>query len=346
MALLPSASGAMTIFDWAQRIDPDGKIAAFAMMLSQQNEMLFDMPFIEGNLPTGHQASIETGLPTVVFRKLYQGVPPSKGSRATVTDLCGIAETRSEIDKAVADLNGNTREFRAGETKRFIEAMNQRVQQAAIYGDASINPEEFNGFAVRYNTINVNNSELANNTISAGGSGNCTSVWLVGWGDEVTGIFPKGSKAGLEVEDLGVFDAFDANNRRFRAVGERYEWKPGLHIRDWRYVVRICNISVSDLLAGTGTQAPTASTNLLRLMSRAQALVPGSNARFAFYGNRQVKGALAAMALDRSQSVLSVQDAFEQFGKLGPGFPTKQLEFLGTPIRTVDRILSTETALT
>lgn len=346
MALLPSASGALTIFDWAQRIDPDGKIAAFAMMLSQQNEMLFDMPYVEGNLPTGHQASIETGLPPAQFRKLYRGTPEGKGSRATVTDLCGILTGRNRIDVDVAELNGNTREFRAAETKRYIEAINQGAQQAFIYGDASINPEQFNGLAVRYNTINVNNSELANNTLSAGGSGNCTSVWLIGWGEEVTGIFPKGSSAGMKITDLGEFDAFDENGLRYRAVGEEYKWKLGLHIRDWRYVVRICNISVSDLLAGTGTQAPTASTNILRLMARAQALVPGSNARFAFYCNRQVKGALASMGLDRSQNVLSVQDAFNQFGKLGPGFPTKQLQFLETPIRTVDRILSTETALT
>lgn len=346
MALTPVTSGALTLLEWANRLDPEGKVAAYAMMLSQQNEMLFDMPFVEGNLPTGHEAVIETGLPTVTFRKMYQGTPPSHGKAAKVTDLCGMMETRSEIDREIARLNGNTREFRTRESKRFVEAMNQRAQQAAIYGDASVNPEEFNGLAVRYNTINTTNSQLANNVISAGGSGNCTSLWLIGWGDEVTGIFPKGSKAGLDIEDLGEFDAFDAQNRRYRAVGELYQWKLGLHIRDWRYVVRIANISVSDLLSRTGTQAANASTNILYLMARAQALVPSSSGRWAFYGNRQIKGALAAMALDRSQSVLSVQDAYEQFGKLGPGFPTKQLEFLSTPIRTVDRILSTETALT
>lgn len=346
MAVTPVVSGAVTLLDWANQLDPDGRVAPYAMMLAQQNEMLLDMPFAEGNLPTGHQGTIETGLPIAIWRKLYGGVPPSKGQSAKVTDLCGMLETRSEIDVEVARLNGNTREWRTSQARRYIEAMNQGAQQALIYGDASVNPEQFNGLAVRYNTINTANSELANNVISAGGSGNCTSIWLIGWGDEITGIFPKGSTAGLEAQDLGEYDAFDSSNNRYRAYGDLYKWKMGLHIRDWRYAVRIANISVSDLLARTGTQASSAATNILPLMARAQQLVPGSSGRWAFYCNRQVKGALAAMALDRSQGVLSVQDAFEQFGKLGPGFPTKQLEFLGTPIRTVDRILSTETALT
>jgi hypothetical protein len=82
------------------------------------------------------------------------------------------------------------------------------------------------------------------NIIDAGGTGSVnTSVWLVVWGEKtVFGIFPKGSKAGLFHEDLGLIDAFDANNNRYRAYADHWQWKNGLVVKDWRYVVRICNV--------------------------------------------------------------------------------------------------------
>ncbi len=348
MATLTTKPGAVTLLDMAKAMDPDGKIAKVAELLSQTNEILTDMPWYEGNLATGHRGTIRTGLPTPVWRKLYQGVPPSKSLRATVEDACGILEDRNEIDKAVAELNGNTAEFRLDEGQATIEGINQAMAQALIYGDSSLNPEQFNGLSVRYNTINTSTSEVAKNVISAGGSGNCTSVWLVVWGkNTVHGIYPKGSQAGLQHEDLGLIDAFDSSNNRFRAYADRYEWKCGLHVKDWRYVVRIANISVTDLLGQSGTQANTAATWLPKLLAKAQARIPFmSMGNAAFYASRTVKEMLAVGALDKSQNALAIQPALKQYGELGAGFPQQDLTFLGTPIRTVDRLLETETALT
>jgi hypothetical protein len=350
MSTLTVPSGAVTLLDWAKSIDPDGKVAKVAELLSQSNEILLDMPFIEGNLPTGHRASIRTGLPTAIWRKLYQGVPASKSLRATVEDSCGMLEGRSEVDKALCTLNGNTSEFRLSESMAYLEAMNQGMAQALIYGDSTLNPEQFNGLAQRYNTITLSNSQIAKNVISAGGSGNCTSVWLVLWGQEtVTGLFPKGSQAGLDHQDLGEIDAFDANNNRFRAFGDIYVWKCGLHVKDWRYVVRIANISMTDLLGQSGTQLNTAATWLPKLMVKALARIPSMNmGRAAFYASRSVKEMLAVGALDKSQNVLSIQEGLQQFGTIQPGFVAGggTVKVLGVPVRTVDRILETETALT
>lgn len=348
MATNPTKAGAVTLLDIAKATDPEGKIAKVAELLSQTNEILTDMPFVEGNLATGHRGTIRTGLPTPIWRKLYQGVPPSKSLRATVEDHCGILEDRNEIDKDVADLNGNSSQFRLDEGTATIEGINQTMAQALIYGDSSLNPEQFNGFAVRYNTINTSTSEIAKNVISAGGSGNCTSVWLVVWGpNTVHGIFPKGSMAGLDHQDLGEIDAFDAANNRFRAYADLWKWKCGLHVKDWRYVVRIANISMTDLLAQSGTQANTAATWLPKLMVKAQARIPFRGmGNAAFYCSRSVKAMLAVGALDKSQNALAIQPALQQYGNLGEGFPQTDLTFLGTPIRTVDRILETETPLT
>lgn len=111
MAIQPIKAGAVTLLDWAKSIDPDGRTSKVAELLSQNNEILLDMGWKEGNLPTGHRASIRTGLPTATWRKLYGGVPASKSIRAQVDDTVGMLETRSEVDKDLADLNGNTSEF-------------------------------------------------------------------------------------------------------------------------------------------------------------------------------------------------------------------------------------------
>ena len=99
MSTLTTASGAVTLLDLARSLDPQGRTAAVAELLSQSNEILMDMPFYEANGPTSHKGTIRTGLPTAIWRKLYQGVPPSKSLRAVVEDSIGMLEARSEIDK-------------------------------------------------------------------------------------------------------------------------------------------------------------------------------------------------------------------------------------------------------
>jgi hypothetical protein len=47
------SSYALTLVDWAKRLDPDGKTSAIAELLGQSNEILMDMLWTEGNLPTG-----------------------------------------------------------------------------------------------------------------------------------------------------------------------------------------------------------------------------------------------------------------------------------------------------
>ncbi|RUR69070.1 hypothetical protein EJP67_18590 [Variovorax guangxiensis] len=344
MATLPSRAGAVTLTDWAKSIDPDGKTAKVAELLTQTNEVLLDMPFIEGNLPTGHRASIRTGLPTATWRKLYGGVPATKSTRAQVDDTCGMLEDRSEVDKDLADLNGNTNDFRLSEAQAHIEGINQGFCDTLIYGDQTINEERFTGLAPRYSLLSAGNGK---NIVDAGGSStDNTSVWLVVWGPQtITGIFPKGSKAGLIHQDLGEIDAFEAGTQnRYRAYADRWQWKGGLHVKDWRYAVRIANIDVSDLVGQTGTQAPTAATALVKVMVRAMSRIPMMGmGRPVFYANRTVKEFLSIAALDKSQNALAIQPALQQYGTIAPGsLGNGTLTFLGVPVRTVDRLLETE----
>ena len=48
---------ALTLADWGKRVDPNGKVDKIIELLGQTNPILQDMPFVEGNLPTGHPTS-------------------------------------------------------------------------------------------------------------------------------------------------------------------------------------------------------------------------------------------------------------------------------------------------
>src|SRR5210317_371958 len=98
---------ALTLADHAKRLDGDGKIPKIVELLSQTNEILSDAVFMEGNLPTGHRVVVRTGLPTVAWRLLNQGVTPSRSSTAQIDEQCGILEAWSEVDQEVAELNGS-----------------------------------------------------------------------------------------------------------------------------------------------------------------------------------------------------------------------------------------------
>jgi hypothetical protein len=328
-------SGKVTLLDVAKATGPDSKIAKVAELLTQSNEILLDMPWKEGNLPTGHKGVVRTGLPTAVWRSMYQGVPPSKSVRAQVEDACGMLETRSEVDIDLAKLNGNTNEFRMSEATAFVEAMNQNMAQALIYGNQGTNPEQFNGLAIRYSAISGAGNAV--NVIDALGTGSDnTSIYLVVWGENtVTGIYPKGSVGGLQHEDLGIIDAFDSNQARFRAYADWWQWKCGLHVKDWRFVARICNIDVSNLVTESG------AADLVKLIVRAFARIPYSGMGTpVLYANRTVKEMLSIQALNKSQNALSVTEALRQFG--GVNVAMQELRVLGVPLRTVDRILTTE----
>ena len=169
MALLSST--ALTMADWAKRQDDEGKTAAIVELLSQLNEILDDMLIVEGNLPTGHKTTVRTGLPTASWRLLNYGVQKSKSTTAQVINSCGNLKAFSDINKDLADLNGNTAEFRLSETRAFLEAMSQQMAQTLIYGNLAVNPERFQGLSPRYNTVNIATAQTAANVINMGGTG-------------------------------------------------------------------------------------------------------------------------------------------------------------------------------
>lgn len=324
----------LTLADWAKRLDPQGKTADIVELLSQTNEILTDMVWQEGNLPTGNRTTVRTGLPTVAWRLLNNGVQPSKSTTAQIDEACGMLEAWSEVDVELAKLNGNISAFRLSEAQAFIEAMNQEMASTLFYGNSSTSPEEFTGLSVRYSSLSAANAQ--NIVSGAGAQSDNSSIWLIGWGAQsIFGIFPKGSKAGLEHKDLGeetVEATAGIAGTRMRAFRDMWMWKCGVALRDWRYSVRIPNIDISNLVARSS------AADIIELMIKAIHRIPNIRAvRPVFYMNRTIMEMLDIMRRDDviSGGGLSYADVD---GKI-------QYSFRGIPIRICDALLENETVV-
>jgi|TARA_R110002020_G_scaffold357756_1_gene570088 hypothetical protein len=317
-----------TLADVAKRYDADGKIDTIVELLAETNEVLDDMTFLEGNLPTGHRTTVRSGLPASTWRKLNYGVQPSKSTTVQITDTTGMLEAYAEVDKALADLNGNTASFRLSEDRAFLESMNQTMANTLFYGDTGTDPEKFMGLSARYNSTTA---ESGDNIIVGGGSGSDnTSVWLVCWGPNTChGIYPKGSQAGLNHQDLGEVTLEDAANGKYQGYRTHYKWDIGMSVRDWRYIVRIPNIDVSNLTK----DASGSSAALVDLMVQAVEKLPNVNlGRCVFYGNRTISSILRRQITNTSNVRLSMD---EVAGK-------RVMSFDGIPFRRNDAILNNE----
>lgn len=314
-----------TLGDIAKRLDANGKIDKIVEMLNQTNEILDDMMFMEGNLPTGHKTTIRTGLPSAAWRLLNYGVPQSKSKTQQVTDTCGMLEAYAEVDKDLADLNGNTAAFRLSEDRAFMEAMNQEMAKTLFYGDTSKNPERFLGLAPRFSSLDKSKVPTGANIIDAGGTGsNLTSIWLLSWGDQtVFGIYPKGSKAGFQHKDLGEVTLQDKDGGQYQGYRTHYKWDIGLVVKDWRYVVRIVNIDLATIT----------DEKLIEVLIEASELLPDQRlGRPVFYMNRRTRTRLRNAKLNKNNVQLTPENIA---GK-------KVLNFDEIPVKRCDAILLTE----
>lgn len=328
-----NSTSALTLADWAKRVDPRGKTVKIVELLSQTNEILEDATFMEANQALSHLTSVRTGLPAVAYRLMNAGTVPSKSTTAQINEGIGMLESYSQVDKKLAGLGGNVKAFRLSEARAFIEAMNQRQATTLIYGNGGSAPAEFTGLAPRYSLKSAGNGA---NIIDGGGTGGVnSSIWLSVWGENtVSCIFPKGSKAGLDHTNIGevlIQNANGVTGALMEALVDKWTWDMGLALMDWRFCARIANIDIANLLAqvaGTAADLPT-------LMIKAMYRIPNIRlGKAVFYMNRTCAEFLD---IERRGAVTS-----------GGGLTYENVDgkrvmsFRGIPIKIVDAILETE----
>lgn len=328
MAELNASGSGLTLLDFAKRTDPTGKYQVVAELLQQNNSILDDIVYKEGNLATGEQVSMRTGLPSVYWRKIGQPTPKSSSTTAQNTFPFKMLKANSMESADIIELGGDIDQARLDALKTHMESMNQEFSTAYFYGDPSTDENEFRGLATTYSSHS--SGESAVNVLNAGGSGSDNaSIYLVGHGvGKVYCAFPKGSSAGLQHEDNGRFSFNDDNGQLF-VYQDVLEWKATLVVQDWRFCVRICNIDVSDLAGGSAADLPD-------FMIEAMSLLPNLD-NACFYMNRTLHTYLRKQARN---------DVISGGGLTFDTVAGKKVAFFDeVPVKRVDALLNTEAAV-
>jgi hypothetical protein len=327
-----------TLLDIIKATDPDGSIADVVEALDEQNPILKDMTFKEGNLPTGERVTIRSGLPNISWRAYNEGIANSKSTRIQVDEGVGMLNGRSSVDVSEARLNGNEAAFRASEDTAFVSSFDITVSDAIFYSNVATAPKQFHGLAPRFNTLSLANvidyNDYDSNMSPAGDDSR--SIWFVTWHPQTCyGIFPKGSKAGLIETDMGkqlVLDSGGTNS--YLAWVTDYEWQLGLVVKDWRYIVRIANIDSSAVTIQHATLAgPFIELAMIEAHNRIFNLNVG---RTVCYMDRAIKTAL------EQQTALKTTMNFTPVDWHGK----QVMGFRGTPIVICDALATDEAPLT
>ena len=312
-----------TLLDIAQLMH-NGSIQKVIEVLDETNDFTREAIFLPANGMFGHTGPIRTSLPPSTWRKYNDGVAYTKGTSRQITEALGSCEQYSRVDAGYTDKLADPRAYRQGEDMAHVEGLGQDIADAFIYADPDVYPERLKGLAPRIT------SASASNAVDAGGSGeDTTSVWLVQWGENKCCLrYPEQSaSAGIRVEDLGkqLVDGVTSSTV-YLAYVTHFIQEMALWVPDDRSIQRICNIETK------GSSNILNPNDLITALNR----IPNNAAGTVIYCNPTIKTQLDIIAMNKSNVFYTGEDAF--------GKPVTM--FQGHPIRRVDAILDTETALT
>jgi len=335
-------SSLVTLADVAK--SKNKQIGKVAEVLKTHNEMLNDIPYMEMNEGTIHKEDIRSALPAVYYRKANQPIPASKSTTEERSFTASHFESKSEIDKAVAQRGGMDRVAynRWNQAQGHLQAHAQELASLAIYGSPSTSNKKSAGFFDIYSTL-ATTEPTYNQIVDGGGTGSDnTSILKVHFGEQsVFGIYPSGTTAGITREDhsaggkLVQIQGTDENGNAgtFWGYEEDFLTDHGLVVKDYRQAGRFANIDVSNLVSGTG--AADLIDGMIDLNYKIHTL---SNGKGVWYCNRTIEAHLHKQALTQVGAGAGLSfDNFE--GK-------RILTFLGDPIRRMDAILNSEAAVT
>lgn len=337
-----------TLADLTSRINGAGKQMYISEMLSQSNDCWDDLPVLEANEIGGHEFVFRTSIPAGAWRQYNMGIPYSKSTTAKARVGLGSLEDYSQVDRMLAEDSGDIEQFRSNEDAAFLEGMSQTMVQTMFYGNTAVTPAEFMGLAPFYNTVTTSTAQNAQNVIDGGGTGSSnTSFWLICWGERtIHGLYPRGSKAGITMEDKGdTVPGFDAFGNRFEAYTSWFRHQMAICPQDWRYGVRIANIDVTNAgLAGpnamdifaTLAQAmflpPHLGKSTSGITKTDAQIDPSPGIRPVIYVNRTGRHWMDVQAMRDRNVLLRIDD---YAGRPVDGYR-------GIPIKIVDQILNTE----
>lgn len=323
----------LTLSEQIKQIGPKGTLLEVINVMSETNEIDIDAPYIMANDRFSDVSSKVIKLPSIGTRRINRGSAGGVGRTAQHREFIEILEARPYVDTLLLDSepDGGS-QARLNQIKMFVESMAQMKAEHIIYGNNAEDDEVINGLATRYNATSHAS------VYSVGGSGDdTTSLWLVEWDPaRCAFIYPKAVPNGGKNQALGVSDydngrvrITDDEGRAFDAMENVIRVSFGLKILDDRNIARLANIESS------GTTNNLLATGKMNLLVEALNKLTSKGRRAVIYANADVKTQFDIWAMDKLNGCWMVDQT--------TGAPLTV--FQGHPIRMVEAIKSTETAI-
>ncbi|MEM6668553.1 MAG: major capsid protein [Pseudomonadota bacterium] len=336
----------MTLADRAQAEHKDGGTATVVEMMSRSSPFLATAPSIPCNEGKQHLTVQRTGLPQGTWTALYEGVQPEKSRRSQVKDSTAMLEGESAIDSRLLDLVKDPAMARLDESAAFIEGMSQTMETAIVYSDLS-NPKKFLGLSPRFSSSSAQNGAQL---VNAGGSqSDNMSVWFITWAPQVcTLIYPEGVDElamGVKRKDKGEHRVNDANGNPYYQMIDHFTFHNGVSVPDWRYVVRICNIDYSSLIAGSSTASILGWMRSAYFKLRARGYVGGDNQHLGNIVNGKTCIYAHRDFIEWYEAALTAAGQEVKPMEVSQGFYQAASSYRGIPIYECDALLTTEAAI-
>lgn len=313
----------LTLSEVTKRLHPsEKKLADIAEILEESNEILTDLKFVEANNVTSHVSTLRDRIPEAQTRAFNEYVGSKTASTRQIEDYIAMLAIYSVVDKKLVDIgSGDKSGFMLGEVRGFIEGMGQQAADLIFYGNRANDPGEINGLANRFNSLSMDN------VWDNGGSSDRTSIWVIQNDvDKFHGIYPRGSKAGLDHRDLGEQTDVDGDGKQMQVYKHYFTWDFGYVVRHPRAVQRIANVD------STATSSFSFDNSIIKALNQMPKRGKGS----VIYVNRDVFTMMDIYAKDKTNMAYgSIQDAAGQ----------EVTTFRGIPVRLVEALLSAEDAV-
>lgn len=326
------------LIDLYKRQDRAGNIIDIIEVLNQSQEVTKDIPWLQCNQGMSHLHGVRSGLSSVSWGAVYEGIAQSKSDVQQVTDTTGFAEASSSVDQRLLDLSKDRLGLRSSEARPAIEAMGQECATALFYHDPATNVRLPKGLGARYGALAT--SGAGNQIVDGGGTGSDnSSIWFVTWGENsVCGLYPEGTMAGLQQDDKGPQRVLDASGNPYYVEEEEFRWHMGFAVKDYRNVSRVANIDMSDVAAGTVDLYGLMRKAYYKLHSRRVGKIDNQVApgRTVIYANTDILEALDALSVNAGSG--------DNYTRLRPmEIEGEEVDtYRKMPIRETDALLNTE----
>ncbi len=317
----------LTFRELSNRLAPGDKtLAEIVEVMTEQNEMLLDIPWFQANQILSEKFPRRTSLPQGKFRKAYQGVPTKSSTTDPVVEPVALLEALSDIDEDEVDNTPDPQGYRRMEDISFTEGLSQQLADAYLESEQAGSPEQFDGLQIRLNALSQTN-------VIDGGNAGGTSMYIVNWGRRRThGIFPAASMnrgtLGLQMIDKDKVDKEDDDGDIYHVYRTQFKWWVGLAVKDELTIARYANINAT--IKGTNSFNEDL---LIELLNRCH--MKGPNVRI--YVNDEIRTQMEIRLKDKGNVNFSLATGLsgEEVLRFGNRGIIRQLDAIKTNESTV-----------